>query len=304
MNKTDNQKLKYLLNMVNFFNDNSTVTNTVLNAAVWLPQLDAIVNNIITEGSLQYSPSTGNTQDKQALRTLLENQAFFIAISAKAYARKSGNKILYPKVDLSLPVLQNLNDPKLMSISTSLVTDVSPEVANIALVSTMTAQHIIDFKKTIADFTLYIPQAQKSRAATKKHTDAIARLLLEAKKLLEEIHDYVELLRFTDLAYFQSYQSANKIGKANTRNRALQISVKDKDTKVPIFKADIFITDSKGAKVMNRKTAVKGNCYIQDLKEETYTLNIVQEGYQNYTTTVSVTDGTTAVLAVALEKTV
>jgi hypothetical protein len=301
MNRVQNQKLKRLLNVGNYLNDNSTIAATLMNVAVWQPRLDTIAADIITHAAAQTTPFTGSAQAKASLKAQIVDLGFFITTCAKAYARSTNNMVLYEKVDISMAGLKKLNDNDLLNTANIIYTAASDDIAAISAVTALVATQLAALKQMITDFTKYLPQAQAVRNATKIHTQAIAALLTEATLLLDEISDYIELTQFTNPLFYKGYLSANKIGNSITRNRALQINVTDKATQNPIFRADITITNSADKIVATKKTTAKGNAYLQDLKEQDYTLNITQAGYANYTNIISITDGTTFLLAVALD---
>ncbi len=301
MNKSQNQKLKRLLNVLNHFNTNITITNTLHDAANWLPKLDGLAADIIKHSQAQATSSSGSIQNKTALKATLSENSFFIAACTKVYARSTNDNVLYDKVNFSLPQLQKQKDIDLLNSANIIYDAANTNAANISTISTLTAAQLTQFKKDITEFTKFIPQAQQNRGTSKFHTQEIARLFAESDKLLVEIADYTELSRFSNPAFYNQYLSANKIGNAITRNRSLQINVTDKATQTPIYKADITITDTKGNKIADRKTSLKGNIYIQDLKESDYTINVVQAGYQARTEIISITDGTTFILSIELE---
>lgn len=301
MNRAQNQKFKRLLNVINHFNDNAAITNTLYNVAVWLPKLDVLANDIISHAKVQATSSAGSTQNKTTAKSALAESGFFVAACTKVYARSVNDVTLYDKVNFTLSQLKTQKDIELLNSVNILHDEALANIAQIASISTLTPAQLTQLKKQITDYTKFIPQAQQSRGTTKFHTQEIARLMIESDKLLEEINDYVELTRFSQPAYYQQYVNANKIGNAITRNRALQINVTDKATKMPIYKAEISITDAQGNKIADKKTTLKGNIYIQDMKESNYTVSIVQAGYANYTESINIVDGTTFLLFSELE---
>jgi hypothetical protein len=301
MNRVQNQKLKRLLNVSNYLNDKPTIAATLMNVAVWQPRLDNITTDIITHAAAQATTFTGSTQAKASLKAQIVDLGFFTTTCAKAYARSTNNTVLYERVDISMAGLKKLNDTDLINAANIIHTAAHDNIAAISAVTTLVPTQLTALKQLIADFTKYLPQAQSSRNTIKIHTQAIVNLLAEATLLLDEIGDYVELTQFANPLFYKGYLSANKIGNAITRNRALQINVTDNATQNPVFKADIIITNSAGKTIATKKTTAKGNAYLQDLKEQDYTISIVQTGYATYTNTISVTDGTTLLVAAALE---
>jgi Carboxypeptidase regulatory-like domain len=301
MNRHQNQKLKRLLSVNNYFADNSAITATLLKATVWQPQLDTIANDIIKHSAVQSTPFKGSTQAKNALKQQITEASFFIATCAKAYSRSVNDTPLYAQVDYTQSKIKSLNDTTLLNTANIIYTAANANITAISGVTTLTPAHLVTLKTLIADFTKYIPQSKSVRDAIKIHTQAIAVLIEDSNKLLNEIADYVELTQFTEPVFYQGFLNANKIGNAITRNRALQINVIDKNTQTPILKADITITDATGKIIATKKTTNKGNAYLQDLKEQDYTINIVQVGYATHTTNISITDGTTLILPIALE---
>ena len=301
MNKHQNQKLKRLLSVNNYLTDNAPITATLLKSSIWQPQLDTIANDIIKHAAVQSTPFKGSTQAKKILKSQIIETSFFIATCAKAYSRSVNNTTLHAQVDLTQSKIKNLSDIDLLNITNIIYTAANANIIDISAVTTLTAAHIVTLKQLITDFTKYIPQSKSVRDAIKIHTQAIAVLIDDSNKLLDEIADYIELTQFSEPLFYQGFLNANKIGNVMTRNRALQINVIDKNTQNPIFKADINITDTSGKVVTTKKTTIKGNAYLQDLKEQDYTIHIAQVGYIAYTTTISITDGTTLILPVALE---
>lgn len=301
MTRSQNQKLKRLLSVDNCFSTNPTTTAALYNSAVWTVQLENYIAEIIAHSQTQATSNAGGTQSKTVLKAKLADLGFFIVVCAKSYARSVNDIVLYEKINFSLANLKKQNDTDLLNSANIIYTEANASIAAISAMTTLTASQIADFKQTITDFTKFIPQAQIGRNGVKFHTQEIARLITESDLLLKEIADHAEVTRFTDPAFYHQYTSANKVGNAITRNRALQINVVDKATKIPVFKADVSITDSKGGKIADRKTTAKGNSFIQDLKESDYNVSVMQAGYKKTTTTISITDGNTALVSVELE---
>lgn len=302
MNRIQNQKLKHLVGLANFFNENDAIASTLVNAATWRPKLDNIANDIIYHSGQQATSQTGNATSKNSIKASLSQQAFFISVCSKAYARATNNMVLYAKVNFTLSYLTSMSDIDLLNTANLLHTAAADEIVGISSVSTLTAAFLTTFKQLISDFTVFLPQAQATRSSSKVHTEAIARLFGEATALVEEIVDYVSLTNFTEPIFYQKFVKVNVIGNVLTRNRALQINVSDKDTSAPLFRADITITDALGAKVATRKTTNKGNSFIQDLKEQNYTVSVAQGGYDNKTVNISIIDGNTYILNIEMDK--
>ena len=301
MNRTQDQQFKRLLNVNNFMADNATITATVLKAAVWQPQLDTIAADIIKHAAFQSTPFKGSAQAKAALKTQIADAGFFIATCAKAYSRSVNDTVLYAQVDVSQAKFKNFKDTDLLNTANIVYTAANANITPISAITTLTPAHLTAFQALITDFTKYIPQAKSVRDATKVHTQAIATLIDNASKLLSEVEDYIALTQFSEPLFYKGFLNANKIGNAITRNRALQINVTDKTTQAAIFKADITITDANGKVVATKKTTLKGNAYLQDLKEQDYTISVAQAGYPIQTTNISITDGTTFILPIVLE---
>lgn len=302
MNRIQNQKLKHLVGLANFFNENDAIASTLVNSATWRPKLERLATDIMYHSGQQATSQTGNATSKNSIKASLSQQAYFIAVCSKAYARATNNMILYAKVNFTLSQLTSIGDIDLLNTANLLHTAAAAEVVGIGNVSTLTAAFLTTFKQLVGDFMVFLPQAQATRSSSKVHTEAIVRLFGEAAILLEEIVDYVGLTNFTEPIFYQKFLKVNVIGNVLTRNRALQINVSDKDTSAPLFRADITITDALGAKVATRKTTNKGNSFIQDLKEQNYTVSVVQGGYDNKTATISIIDGSTYLLNIEMDK--
>ena len=301
MNKSQDKKLKRLLAINNFLKKNNAITATLINATVWQPRLESISDEIIDHSAQQTTPQTGMAKNKKALKDNLAKSGFYVVTCARAYARSINDMVLYEKVNYTFSSLSTLNDTDLVNASNTIYTAATANIAAISAVTTLVPADLTDYKQLITNFTPFLPQAQSTRSASKLHTEAIMRLFTEVDDTLKEVADYIAITQFTEPAYYQEYLKANIIGNAITRNRALQISVVNKLTQQPILKADISIVGANGTKVVNKKTTAKGNIYLQDLKEQDYTITIVQAGYQKYNATVSVTDGTTFNLIAEME---
>jgi hypothetical protein len=194
-----------------------------------------------------------------------------------------------------------MSDIDLLSAANIIYAAVLVHITNITALTNLAPAKLVAYQTLITDFTNFMPQAQIGRGDSKIHTEAIIRLLKESDDLLEEVDDYMTVIGFTEPLFLKEYLNARLIGNAITRNRALEINVISKDTQRPIHKALINITSAMGTKLSTKKTTAKGNCYVQDLKENNYTISITQAGYTEITQNISVVDGSTFNLMVEME---
>jgi hypothetical protein len=301
MNRIQSIKLKNRVGLNNFFHNNSAVAATVINSGVWIPKLKSITADIIKHAALQSTPFTGTTLDKKVVKAKIVNDGFLLAASAKGYSRSVGNTVLYDKVNYTLASLQSMNDVDLLSAANIIYTAVHTDIAGITSLTNLDPAKLVAYLSTINDFTDFMPQAQVGRGSSKIHTEAIVRLIKESDDLLDEVDDYMTVISFTEPLFHKEYLNARLIGNAITRNRALEINVISKATQHPIHKAVVSLTSGTGVKLATKKTTAKGNSYFQDLKENDYTVNIVQAGYTDINTVISIVDGSTFNLDVEME---
>ncbi len=279
------------------YSENSTIfLNTI-------PQIQSIWEQ-------QKLSKKGVTDSKNQLKETLIVLTADYARKLGAYAKFTNNAKLAQQVKFS--------EGKLRQVADTAVKNYGQIVYDLAqpLVGSLAQYGITDeTQATLADaITAYndsIGKPGAERSEGTQLTKQLATLFKTADTALENMDAAVEIIRLTQVDFYNGYKSARKIIETGAGSLSVKGLVTDAQTGLPLKGVTVsFALDGGIAKAASttsepelvKKTAEKGGFNIKGLESGMYQVTLKKAGYANQVTTISVSDGEMTELKISLEK--
>ena len=279
------------------YSENSTIfLNTI-------PQIQSIWEQ-------QKLSKKGVTDSKNQLKETLIVLTADYARKLGAYAKFTNNAKLAQQVKFS--------EGKLRQVADTAVKNYGQIVYDLAqpLVGSLAQYGITDeTQATLADaITAYndsIGKPGAERSEGTQLTKQLATLFKTADTALENMDAAVEIIRLTQVDFYNGYKSARKVIETGAGSLSVKGLVTDAQTGLPLKGVTVsFALDGGMAKAASttsepelvKKTAEKGGFNIKGLESGMYQVTLKKAGYANQVTTISVSDGEMTELKISLEK--
>jgi len=279
------------------YSENSTIfLNTI-------PQIQSIWEQ-------QKLSKKGVTDSKNQLKETLIVLTADYARKLGAYAKFTNNAKLAQQVKFS--------EGKLRQVADTAVKNYGQIVYDLAqpLLGSLAQYGITDeTQATLADaITAYndsIGKPGAERSEGTQLTKQLATLFKTADTALENMDAAVEIIRLTQVDFYNGYKSARKVIETGAGSLSVKGLVTDAQTGLPLKGVTVsFALDGGMAKASStttepelvKKTAEKGGFNIKGLESGMYQVTLKKAGYANQVTTISVSDGEMTELKISLEK--
>lgn len=281
----------------NYTTNSTTFVNTI-------PQIQAIAEQ-------QKISKKGVTDNKNNLKETL------IVMTAD-YARKLG---VYAKFTNNAPLAQEVkfSESKLRQIADTAVKDYAQIVydraqTNVAALATygITAATQTTLLNAINAYNASIGKPGVSRTESGQNTKQLEALFKTADAALANMDAAVEIVRLTQVAFYNSYKNARKVIETGIGSLAVKGLVTDARSGEPLKGVTLSFSLegnnglAKAAKAATesvvKKTAEKGGFNIKTLPSGMYSVTIKKVGYVDQVVTVAVADGDLTELNVQLSK--
>jgi hypothetical protein len=281
--------------------------NYLENSAIFLdtiPQIQSIWEQ-------QKLSKKGVTDSKNQLKESLIVLTADYARKLGAYAKFTNNSKLAQQVKFS--------EGKLRQVADTAVKNYGQIVYDLAqpLVGSLTQYGITDeTQAALADaITAYndsIGKPGAERSEGTQITKQLATLFKTADTALENMDAAVEIVRLTEVNFYNGYKSARKVIETGAGSLSVKGLVTDAQTGLPLKGVTVsFALDGGMAKTATKtttepelvkKTAEKGGFNIKGLAAGTYQVTLKKAGYADQVATISVSDGEMTELKISLEK--
>ena len=279
------------------YSENSTIfLNTI-------PQIQSIWEQ-------QKLSKKGVTDSKNQLKETLIVLTADYARKLGAYAKFTNNAKLAQQVKFS--------EGKLRQVADTAVKNYGQIVYDLAqpLVGSLAQYGITDeTQATLADaITAYndsIGKPGAERSEGTQITKQLATLFKTADTALENMDAAVEIVRLTEVNFYNGYKSARKVIETGGGSLSVKGLVTDAQTGSPLKGVTVsFALDGGMAKAATtttepelvKKTAEKGGFNVKSLTSGTYQVTLKKVGYADQVATISVNDGEMTELKISLVK--
>lgn len=273
--------------------------------------LQTVITQILGMISIQELGKTGITDSKRTLRSNLCVLAADCSRKLLVYATFNNIEVLVKEINFGLTQLKTMSDIDLRTTAQEIY-----ERAQ-AYIAALTAYGITPASQTallaaINAFTAAIPKPRLGIYERKQATQQLAALMLQMDMYLKNIDLAVEIVRLTQVNFYNGYVSSRKLIISGASKLAAKGTVVDADTGESIQGAIVsfmrIVTDANGARevimppVVVKKTAAKGGFMVKSLPPDMYQLVVSKVGYPDYIDEVPISSDKTSKLKIKMQK--
>ena len=252
----------------------------------------------------------GVTDSKNQLKETLIVMTADYARKLGAYAKFTNNAKLAQEVKFSEGKLRQVADTAVKSYGQIVYDLAQPLVASLAAYGiTDETQAILAGAIMAYNDSIGKPGAERSEGT--QITKQLAALFKTADTALENMDAAVEIVRLSEVSFYNGYKSARKVIETGAGSLTVKGMVTDAQTGLPLKGVTVsFALDGGMAKAamattepeIVKKTAEKGGFNIKSLAAGTYQVTSKKAGYADQVATISVNDGEMTELKISLEK--
>lgn len=310
MTRSQESRLSMYLSFKEYQASYTAITNALpnysANSTIFLntiPQIQAV--------SVQQKMSKKGIADgKNTLKNNLIVTAADYSRKLAAYATFTNNATLAQEVKFSESKLRQSSDTAVKDYAQIVYDRAQPIVAALATYG-ITAATQTALASAIAAYNASIGKPGAGRSEGAQTTKQLAALFKTAEAALANMDIAVEIVRLTQVNFYNGYKSARKVIGTGTSTLSVKGMVADAQTGAPIkgvtvtFALDGGMSRAKGAAStpdVVKKSADKGGFNVKSLPAGTYQVSLKKAGYADLVTSVSVNDGEMSIVDARLEK--
>lgn len=281
----------------NYTTNSTTFVNTI-------PQIQAIAEQ-------QKISKKGVTDNKNNLKETLIVMTADYARKLGVYAKFTNNATLAQEVKFSESKLRQIADTAVKDYAQIVYDRAQTNVAALATYG-ITAATQTTLLNDINAYNASIGKPGVSRNESGQNTKQLEALFKTADAALANMDAAVEIVRLTQVAFYNSYKNARKVIETGIGSLAVKGLVTDAVSGEPLKGVTLSFSLegnnglAKAAKAATesvvKKTAEKGGFNIKTLPSGMYSVTIKKVGYVDQVITVAVADGDLTELNVQLSK--
>lgn len=281
----------------NYTTNSTTFVNTI-------PQIQAIAEQ-------QKISKKGVTDNKNNLKETLIVMTADYARKLGVYAKFTNNATLAQEVKFSESKLRQIADTAVKDYAQIVYDRAQTNVAALATYG-ITAATQTTLLNDINAYNASIGKPGVSRNESGQNTKQLEALFKTADAALANMDAAVEIVRLTQVAFYNSYKNARKVIETGIGSLAVKGLVTDAVSGEPLKGVTLSFSLegnnglAKAAKAATesvvKKTAEKGGFNIKTLPSGMYSVTIKKVGYVDQVVTVAVADGDLTELNVQLSK--
>lgn len=293
-----------------FLNANSTITTSLPSFSGYFTTVQSTMTQIEAAKVQQEADKSGDTTAKKLLRTSLITQAMDVSRRVVAYATNVNNSSLLALVNYSESDLNKTSDEKLVSKCQVIRDNANTNVTALATYG-VTAAILTALQTSITNFNNSIPKGRVDTTDTGAATKLLASLFKTLAANWKKIDTLVEMVRTTQVAFYNEYQKVSKVIETGGSTLPLKVKALNAQTGEPEANVTLVLKPTNGllkAAAVNgnssivKKTAAGGGSNYKSLADGTYILEAEKPGFKKIVETVNVINGEMTVLEIQMER--
>ena len=277
----------------------TTITNALPN---YTANSTIFLNTILQIQAIseqQKMSKKGITVGKNSLKESLIVTAADYSRKLGAYAKFTNNATLEQEVKFTASKLKQVADTAVKDYAQIVYDRAQPIVASLATYG-ITAATQTALLAAITAYNASLGKPGAGRSEGTKTTKQLVALFKTADTALANMDTAVEIVRLTQVSFYNGYKSARKVIETGVGRLSVKGMVTDANTGEPVkgvtvtFTLEGGLAKAKGASSkpdVVKKTADKGGFNIKSLPSGTYQVTLKKAGYADQVITVSVNDG-------------
>jgi hypothetical protein len=302
MNSKQESKFKMIMALCLVFNENSAITSLLPNFDEFYTRLNDSVSVIEENSELQQHFTSGVAESKRQTRTTLEKLVIDDARKLFAYATYAKNQILQSESKMKDAEIHTASDLTLLNNAKGLYNNIQANLAQLAPYL-LTADSQTALQSATQSFETAIPKTRQKQLSKKESTQLIAQAFDSADAALADIDTVVDIVRFSQPAFYANYKAARKVVETATSSLSLNGSVTDAETASPVVDATLtFCASGSNVPMQVKQSAAKGGFQLKSFAEGVYDVIVSKIGYSTQTITITVSNTELYTLDVKLVK--
>lgn len=302
MTSKDEDRLIMLLTLCKFLENYPELIEKLPNFKSNFLILKQMVLDIQKNAEDQKYSTKGITKVKNQLKEELTVLTADYVRKLGAYAKFNNNTPLADEVNVSESKVRHMADAEIKIYSQQLYNLTQPLVDQLA-------DYGIDAEKQTKlaglieayNQSLGAPGAERSESS--QLTKQRNTLFATAESALKNMDTAVEIVKLTEVNFYNGYKSARKVIERGAGTLAVKGIVCDAETSAPIKGVSVsFCIDGQTDVVLEKKTADKGGFSIKNLAAGVYKVCFKKIGYADQTVTVVVNSREMTDLKISLQK--
>jgi Carboxypeptidase regulatory-like domain len=302
---TSKQESRFSMQLVvrDYLVSNSGITATLPNYAGFFSGVSSGIIEIQEIRAQQEADKTGIAGSKTQLKASLIALAMDVSRKVVAYATIVDNKELLEEVNYVESELRTSADTILKDRCQVIYDRANANLAALAPYG-VTAAIVANLLTALTAYNVAIPKPRLGITDKKRATEKLVVLLKEVDENLAKIDVLVEIVRVTEVDFYNEYKNVRKIVETGVGALAVKGKITDADSGIGLAGASIgfAVEGGSGGVVKVKKSASKGGFNVKSLAEGSYTVTVSKPGYKDGVAVVHVTDGLLSVVEVGLEK--
>lgn len=296
-----------------YLSQNVATTTSVTQFAPLSTQYTAGVAQLQTYRELIATDRSGVAENKSAIRLDLVYKVCDLASRVLAYAKLNANQVLEAELAYTDSRLKRMGGASFRDFAQLVHTRANSNLTALAPYG-VTAAMLTTFKTAVDAYAVALPKTALVRKERKTTYAQMEMAFKDLGALLLKMDSVIELLRFSQPAFYKGYQEARRVDALPSQKHAVRGKVVDAATGeslkgvsfafVPAT-AQAFGLRSASTEpqtpVLSKKSARKGGFQVPKLPEGDYLLTISKYGYSPKQISFSVNNGECSVLSVQLE---
>jgi hypothetical protein len=242
-----------------------------------LPQADAAL-------ALQEKSSTGATDGKSDLRIALSAKLMQLTSTLVLYAQNVNNTILREDAQMTKSDMDKLSEKALVGHSIKLQSLVTPPIATAIAPMGITAAVLTSINTDTLAFNNLIGSPRHIIAESARGTEDLDRIITNAKRQLVLMDLAMDVLKYTQPAFYSEYETSRTLIDPSYNTRALEVTVKDTLNGEPLQGAAAIINPGNQTKT----SGSQGMFYLNSLAPGSYEITVSKAGYKTETQNVVV----------------
>lgn len=219
-----------------------------------------------------------------------------------AFAKFNNNAQLANDVDVSESKLNQMGDAMVKSYSQKMYNCAQPLLAQLAGYE-IDEESQTKFENLIESYNQTLGTTGAERSESSQLTKQRNALFATAEVALKNMDTAVEIVKLTEVNFYNGYKSARKVIERGAKTLAVKGFVSDAQTGAPIKGVSVsFCIDGKTDVVLEKKTADKGGFIIKNLAAGIYKVCFKKNGYAEHTETIIVNSREMTDLKISLQK--
>lgn len=261
--------------------------------------LSGLITQLEAQRTIQENPITGITADKKAKKDAAFVLGWATMNHVKSWAVATNNAGVLGKLKYTESQMKSATGVEYVGILTTIYNTAQDNVGSLSTYGvTPTTQTA--YLASITAFSNVLTDPMKAEEARAIATENIATLEGQIDVFLETRMDVdMENYRLSQPDFYNQYFNSRVPVKPGVNKRALELTVIDSVTHLPIAKVVVTYDDAP----KKHKTSAKGISYMQNLTQDSHTVHLSLIGYVNKSQQFNVISGETTKLTVQLVKT-